>query len=46
MSGLLLETHEDSPMVLGKEQVLFINDHESPQWSEPKMFGKRGENMD
>ena len=39
MIASILETHEDSPIDLGKRQVFFINDHEFPQWPEPKMFG-------
>ena len=46
MSGFILGTHEDSPIDLEKSQVFFFNDHKSPQWPEPKMFGKKEENMD
>ena len=45
MSGFILETHEDSPIDLGMIQVFFFNDLDSPQWLEPKMFGRKGENM-
>ena len=40
MNDSILRTHEDSPIDLGKSQVFFFNDHKSPQWPEPKMFGK------
>ena len=43
MSGSILETHADSPIDLEKIQVFFFNERESPQWPEPKMFGKKEE---
>ena len=41
MSGSILGTYQDLPIDSRKRQVLFFNDHESPQWIEPKMFGKK-----
>ena len=43
MSDSILETHEDSPIDIGRSQVFFFNDHESPQWTEPKIYGEKGE---
>ena len=45
MSSSFLETHEDSPLFLGKIQVFFFHDHKSLQWPEPKMFGGKRRNM-
>lgn len=41
MSGSILGTHKDSPIDFGRIKVFFLNIHESPQWLEPKVFGKR-----
>ena len=41
MTISILGTHEDSPIDLRKRQVILFNDHESPQWPEPKNLGKR-----
>ena len=45
MIHFMHRTHEDSPINLGKNQVFFFNESESPQWPKPKMFGEKGENM-
>lgn len=42
ISGFILRNHEDSPIDLEKIQVLIFNDHEYPQWTKSKMFGKKG----
>ena len=41
MSGSILKTYDDSPIDLGKSQLFFFNNHESPQWPEPKMFWEK-----
>ena len=45
MSGFILGTDDDSPIDLEKRQDFFLNDHESSQWTKPKMFWQKGENM-